>query len=237
MLPNSITMDKQEYSFTCNRAWQVVLVLVAVPLTITALVVSLIITVGINWPDWAIITSVVLMILLSLAATLWLVKTQITVPVTVVTDENSITVKFLKQTLFFKQPEIKRNWSDVNALSTNYDNTKGRTFYIIGFVNPTDKLYLNEEESTEESSAFYETVNTRLQHLEQSGLHAPVDRRNFYEAPWARVFTNIIWVFMAIIAAVALFSPGEFPWWRMIQFTAFGGVWLSAYYFNTRKKR
>jgi len=145
----------------------------------------------------------------------------------------------MRRSPFFQKWMYTCSWRELKAVSSNYDTQTGGRFYKIGLGDRGGNIYLSTDEKT--NTPILETeFGELLMEFVETAEHLPgnaashIDRKNFYQAAWAKWFTRIILVMNVVIWGVVIFGQ-EVDVWQAVRLSVFSSIWLTAYYLNKGK--
>jgi len=226
---------------TCQKVLIPILIMIVIPLTLIGIYVAVII----NWvneiPEWFLILMIMGILGLSVFLVLKSIKRWADIPCTVTLSDSGITIELKRSVFFFLRTTYQGSWDMIKGASTNYEPNTSKRFYTVNFKSPAITIYLNAPEKVtpgEETEFGTLLMNYIEQHnqLNSDKAEAGIDTTNFYERPWARIFSLIIMVFMIVVLIIFIMMPEKIDFWRVLQLFAFASIFFTAYYLNRRKK-
>lgn len=204
---------------------------------------AILIAAGNDLPDWAIGVFIAMTIGLALWWTIGFLKKWGTIPCTVEIDEKGIKVILKQKSIFYPGTVFQSAWVDLRAASSGYEPQRQEHFYKVEFSSPAITIYLDSTEKvshaaeeTEFGSLFLAYVALQNSASEKKGKEQ-IDTKNFYQSTWAKTLTYLMWLVLIGTTGAYFIVPDIVNPWKLLQFSIYSGIWITAYYANTRKKR
>ncbi len=236
-------MTAKVYDMTCSRMGITILILVLFPLIVAGSMIAIIFAFGNNMPDWLLIVVIFIILLLTAYWLIGFIKKWGVSPCTAEIDDNGIKVTLKKKSVFYPATVFQSAWADLKSASSGYEPQRDEHFYKVEFSSPPITIYLNSpekvkgvDEETEFGSLFLAYVALQNEAKQKQGKEQ-IDTRNFYQSTWAKWLTYLMWLVLIGTTVGYFIAPDSLNPWKLIQFGIYSGIWLTAYYLNTRKKK
>lgn len=230
----------QKFDVLYSRQGTLVLIIIAVPLIWLAPFFAAVFLIH-NMADWFVITIIILMMVGSLTTLLWMIKRYATVPCEVLMDENRLEVKLLRHSILYFVTHYETNWSNIENVSTNFNNQTNKRFYQVTFKNPGKIITLEPNQvlkSINEETIFGNTLNNYVDKFntsQQLPASMQIHSKGFYDTRWAKLITFFAWGMTAVIIVAKIASPESISSWKILSFLVYSSMWLTVYYANRGK--
>ena len=227
----------EKFEMTCQRIFVIVLILVMIPVFMMGIFFALILNFH-DLPDWILIPAIILNMGLIFFMVYKALKNWTNIPCEVYLSLEKIKIKLQRPSFIFSKTEYESNWDQLLNVSSNYEPRSSQRFYKISFSDPSITISLDAKQKVlpGEETEFGTLLLNYVEMENAKNITKPkIDTTNFYQGKGALILTGFTWIFLIAICIVYLISD-KIDAWRIVQFTAFASIWLSAYYFNRKKK-
>lgn len=232
----------QTFPVTFSRNPVIVLLLVLVPLTVTAVFMVPLLMIR-DLPEWLIFLIIGVIMVTSIRLLLLLLKKWGSIAAEVQIGEEGIEIKLLQCSPFYTRKEYHSAWEGLANVSSNYDPQHTKRFYSLTLRHPHITVSLQPAESVADSdtetafgAALIDGVG-RYNAAHAAVPQAQIRQRGFYDAWWAKGLTGLAYLSMAGVVLGYFVNREVFGLWRVVQVLCFSALWLAAYYANRRHTR
>ncbi|UEG49005.1 hypothetical protein LK994_10190 [Ferruginibacter lapsinanis] len=226
------------YQLRFQQNSKIALVLVVVPIVGVLLMLFPLAFLNVEIPEWGLFTIIMIGIIFIVGFTIYLVINKTVVDCNVTINADGFRYELQGASFMYPRKIFFSTWDNISNISDSTDTKSSLTFYQVGFISPAFTATFNFRQGYESDVHFFWSDLQRYKnHYNiQHGKMKRIGSKNFYDAGWAWLLTQLIYLMLLSIAVIKFNYPDLLSWWRITGFVCFALIWLVNYHTNRKQK-
>ncbi len=230
------------YNLVYNEQRKIVWLLIIVPITWSAIFISLILAIN-DMPGWLPIVGSVLLIAVSTFNVLYVLKRWLSIDTTVEVTDDYFHYKMAKKSPLYKHSEIKVSWDHVRNFSG--DDINDASFAVFKLSKPNVKFSLSPPVLPEAKKPFKDFVSEVSKKIESYNEQARekhlqvITHKSVFESTGARIGAVLFTALLVVLTVAFKTIPTDhetFNWWRLAWLWLASAPYLIAVFGSWKKK-